>query len=603
MSAQGKGGADPLAAIYGSYNARSVDPREVARGFVAPPQFWQILPQGNTVLTGPRGSGKTTLLKMLQSEALESWPDQLAARARELSTYSGVFVPADRSWSGQISAYGRELEPELHAALGVASFTLHVLRALAYCAAKRIERAPAETISPHDRVSITRSTEEEIALAVRRSWTLPDPVGSFHGLRFALSEQIRELGAIARKARRSSDARAQLTEHPALDFEPIDAIVPFIERFNSAADQDSHVWMFLVDEIEFLPPSVRTDIIGSLRGRDPRIMQKVSLAPYTSITAEREDPLGGWVGHDFQRIDLTFREKENGYEFSEELVARELGASGLPLTPQELLGGSGWFEMPPGASAYAKGSRNAAAINSLARKDPSFREWLSHQQISPPELDEVKGVKRAATLRKAIPIILLRDEFLHAVHGRLERRSRKQPQVYIGSQSAYAICENNPRLLKALVGRLMNVAAAGQISDGERADAVERAAEEYALHLRAIALPPGLPEPFLPRQLVRTIGSYFENCVLGDRFDPEPPLSFELPERGLPVALQTVLIQMIHYGAVVPVEDRRFRLAHMFAPLYRLPLRLGRAHALRSLFSAAALSDLDQLRLGTEEPQ
>lgn len=623
---------DPTAAVFGHYNARSTSPERVAERFVAPPQFWEIVTPGNTVLTGPRGSGKTTLLKMLQAPALELWPDkEHAARARELATYTGVFVPADRSWSGQISAVGGELPDDLRNELGKACFTLHSLRALSYCASVRV--TPSKCKHPHDRAPLERATQETIVKDTWKLWGLNEPVGSFTGLQFALSSLLGVIGNLARRSLRDKEAAKELAVHAALDLDVVDATVPFIDRFNHAAQQEDHAWSFLVDEIEFLPPGIHKDILRSMRGRDPRISQKVSLAPYTLVTAELANPLGGWEGHDLRRVDLTFGEKELGYPFSRQLVQQELRfarerragrlASGkeneavaVEATPvadatsltgeasaAEFFGGPGFFEMPPGEAAYGEGSRNREAIKSLAEIDASFRDWLGQHDINPANLDELDEVDRAATVRKAIAVILLRDEFLHLVRGRLQRRSRKQPRTYIGEESAFALCENNPRLLMALTYKLLNFEEQGRLTDTNRVEAVSRAASEYDLHLRAIEVPKLVPPELLPRQFVAQIGNYFAERVLGPVFDPEPPLSFEVNSKDFETRpyLQDVLTQLAHYGAIVPISELRFRLAHMFAPLFRLPLRKGRPRALANILSPAPDRLADQLLIREEE--
>jgi len=590
--------SDPITTTYGHYNARSVDPRVVAEHFVAPPQFWEIVPESNTVLSGPRGSGKTTLLKMLEATALERWENLQAPRAREAVTYSGVFVPADRSWAGQVDSVYERFDPELRTALGLACFSLHMLRGLTACAAMRI--VPSKAEHPHDRVSMERDLEERIVRETWENWGLNEPVGTFTGLRFALSDLLLDLGKCSLRARREPEAVAQLKCHAALDLKPVEAMIPFIERFNHAVGQEAHVWMFLVDEIEFLPPVIRSDILGLMRAHDPRIMQKCSLAPYTSISSEDES-LGAWVGHDYQPVDLTFPDKEKGYDFNEELVRGVLARKCIDLTPEDLLGGRGEFESDR-TEAYAPGTTNAAHIQSLAEKDRSFREWLCEHGLDAGAPGVSSETERAATLRKAMPIIRLRDEFLRVEDGVLRRRSRKQPRTYVGALSAYAICEGNPRLLIALVERLVRLHLSKELDDAHRADSIDSAAREYERHLRALAIPASLPLGLLPRNLVDRIGKHFEEQVLAAEFDPEPALSFEVDREDLTrLGLKDVLMQLVHYGAFVPISDQRFRLAHMFAPNFHLPLRRGRPHALRSILGPSG--DSRQLSIDATEEE
>jgi hypothetical protein len=579
---------DPTRGVFGSYNARSTSPELVAAGFVAPPQFWSILPSGNSVLTGPRGSGKTTLLKMLTVPGLESWDDERADEASAIASYSGVFVPADRSWAGQVEMLGRRFDDQLRSDVGNAAFVLHCLRALVLCARSRVDTATR--LRAHQRVTLEQGIEEDIARGVWAGWGFGQPAGSLYGLQIGLSDEISALGRLVRGAARSVRLEEQLREHPALNMELIEVALPFIERFNHAAGDESHVWAFLIDEIEFLPPGIQGMLTDAVRGRDPRIIQKVSIAPYTVTSTEQlETPLGGWEGHDLQRVDLTFSEKEQGYVFSRQLVEKEIqswkqdqgGSRRRSPSVRALLGGEGFFERPPGADAYGPGSVNAKAIGELARIDSSFAAWLSKHRIDPERPGDVTGVKRSKTLQKAIAIILLRHEFLHGVRGELQGRSRKNHRIYIGEEAVFAICENNPRLLKALVGKLLALHNGGRLRDGTRAETVQESCREYRLHLRAIEVESAVAEALLPRRFVDAVGGSFAAAVYGDQFDPEPALAFEVSgadrtRRGL----SAILTQLTHYGAIVPLEENKYRLAHMFAPLYRLPLRKGRVRAL-----------------------
>jgi hypothetical protein len=599
-------GVSPTSAIYGDYNARSTPPARVAEKFVAPPQFWDIAAPGNTIIRGPRGSGKTTILKMLEGEALESWPDGEAPRAREMVTYSGIFVPADRSWSGQISKIEGWLEDKpLSRRLGEACFVLHSLRALARCAAVRV--SPPLATQGHNRVTMERAQQESIASAVWQAWALPEPVGSFEGLRFAVSDEIARIGRLVRAAEGSPQALEKLRRHPAMTLDVIEAAIPFIERFNSAAGREDHVWSFLIDEIEFLPPGIHEVIIGAMRGKDPRILQKVSLAPYTRLSEELSKPLGGWEGHDVRSVDLVFKDNEAGYSFSRALVEREL--TDEPGTPDlgQLFGGPGFFERPSGEDGYGEGSENRRAIEGLSAKDPSFEDWLREHHVDVAALSEASELERASTVRKAISIILLRDAYLReGDDGQLRGRSRKSAPTYVGEHSSYAICESNPRLLKALLWKLIKREREDQLTDGRRAEAINEASQEYRLHMRAIEVPRSVPEALLPRQFVDAVGEHFADGIYGEHFDPEPPLSFTVSEADFQRGdnLEQVLTQLTFYGAIVQIgerEEHRFRLAHMLAPVYRLALRRGRSHALRSILPLTGSPAAAQLPIDEDD--
>lgn len=550
------------------------------------------------MLSGPRGSGKTTLLKMLLGPGLEHWDHPSAEKARQTVNYSGVFVPADQSWSGQVAMY-EQLDDELRTGLGDACYTLHALRALSRCATERVR--PSDSPHSHDRVTLERAEEELIVRGTWKNWALTKPVGTFRGLSEAMGDLIAEIGRLALRAQRLGSVD-QLREHPALDLDLVDAAGVFIDRFNNAVGDPDHVWALLIDEIEFLPQGIHTGILGSIRGRDPRLIRKISVAPYTLVTTRLTDhPFAAWEGHDLETVDLTFQEKEEGYSFSRELIEKEVAA--LEITPKELLGGPGFFETEPGKDAYEQGSRNAEAIFALAEADPSFRGWLAEREIDPSDPARVTGVARAATLRKAMPIILLRNTYLHSVRGSLQRRSRKAPDTYAGELSSYAICENNPRLLQSLASRLLRAYEENRLTDGIRGEVVFEIANRFSHYLRVTKVPESAPPELLPTRLVETLGKYFSDRIYDEQFNPEPPLSFEASPGSLEgTAFEQVLSQLVFYGAIVPIVGDRFRLAHAFAPLFRLPLRSGRPIALRSILGEEPVSVPVQMQIDGDPP-
>jgi hypothetical protein len=527
---------------------------------------------------------------MLTVPALEAWDDPRAQEACAEADYSGVFVPADRSWAGQVDVVGEGFDDRLRVKLANASFVLHSLHAMVLCARWRSENRESSKRT-HLHVTLGAEVEEEIARAVCGLWGLPAPAGSLYGLQLGVRDEISSLGDLARAGLGDESSETALREHHALHMDLIDVALPFIERFNHAAGDEDHVWAFLIDEIEFLPQGIQAMLVQAVRGRDPRVIQKVSIAPHTLTSmVQLNTPLGGWEGHDLQSVDLTFSEKEQGYPFSRSLVKREISdsphrrAKGRAVSVAKLLGGEGFFERVPGEDAYGPGSANAKAITALAGFDDSFAAWLAKRHIDPASPWLVTGKRRSETLQKAIAIILLRCEFLHLVRGRLSPRTRKTTQVYVGEKAIFAICENNPRLLKAVVGKLLALQHGGKLRQGTRAEVVEACCNEYRLHLRAIEVERSVEDALLPRRLIDTIGAGFAAGIYGEQFDGEPPLSFEVSDEAKERhGLASMLQQLTHYGAIIPIGEDSYRLAHMFAPLYRLPLRKGRARSLASM--------------------
>src|ERR1700691_1490736 len=110
--------------VFESFNARNLAPEQVARRFIPPKHFDELVLRRHTLIVGPRGSGKTTLLKMLQLPALAAWQHHAASSFRRKIDFCGAFVAADVSWGAQLTALGAgRLSPDLTSALGLAAFT------------------------------------------------------------------------------------------------------------------------------------------------------------------------------------------------------------------------------------------------------------------------------------------------------------------------------------------------------------------------------------------------------------------------------------------------------------------------------------------------
>ena len=492
------------ATIFESFNARALPPEQVASTFVPFEQYDRLVRHRHSVVVGPRGSGKTTLLKMLQQPALESWRHARASEYRARIDYTGVFIPTDITWSVQMSSLGGgHLDRSSVFALGYAAFTAQVQRALIRAFAHRIDPHIPEGWVPHRRIAVPASAQSDLVMALADGWRLAPRLPTFEALTLALSHRLM---SIAEEARRivvidENQRPARLAEQPFIATNCLASLTYAIDAFESYCGPGGK-WALSFDELELAPHWVREELLASLRSVDDRLVFKLAMSPYNQDIPRTDDAKSASPGNDYDQIVLWYVEKEHGYAFAEALwSALTEKATGQAIPAHEALG-YGFFESEPeewaDGTAYAPGSRHAKNFAKLWEADPTFREYLLNIGIDGRFLNEASRDDRAAVLRKIAPIVLVRNEFrttddVAPLRGRRKRRveravrSRKNPLLYTGAESLFAVTEGNPRWLIGIIDQLIQVAQFKSLREVGRplqARAVSRAAQRFAALLR-----------------------------------------------------------------------------------------------------------------------
>jgi len=589
------------------HNARALSPEDVASTFVPPPKFDRICEPFHTVIVGPRGSGKTTLLKMLQRQALDSWQHDQATSVRRNIKFSGVFVPTDRNWAAQISALGsRQLPLETQKQLAYSSFVTHVLRSLSAAFEYELNRDCSDTDCAKDmRLELVAKLVDALATA----WSLSVPAPTFADLRIALSLRLSRIHSLASHLSGQSGPESDpvWSECEWIHLDLITSVSLGIDVFERHSQKSDTKWALLFDELEIAPEWIRSTLVASMRSVDSRIVIKLASSPAGSPLADASGADAPMEGHDYSVVCLWHPRKEDAYEFSTALVESVLhSGEGYPKSAIELLGNSvsqtPRSEWAKSGTAYHPKSRIGRMVLRLAESDRTFRAYLDRQQINPETL-EVSGSRRARSLRKAVQIITVREAFRVADkvgegNARM-RRSRKNPDVYAGAQSLFAICEGNPRLLLAAISRL--VRASGNsfpIDDHKQSKIISSLAHTYRAFLRMFGSDDNGRDLL---RLLDQVGEYFAGQVIDAPFDPEPPSTIVV-DSAASQELLDLLALAVNLGALVYVPDsdgegvlrslrgKRFRLTYLLAPTHQTPLRLGREISLRTVLSGLPVS-------------
>ena len=552
-----------VAPPFASFNARALEPWEVARTFVAPPYFERLARKRHTVLVGPRGSGKTTVLKMLQSSALEAWSSPDAEKFREVVDYSSVFVPADEAWRKQLdSTTSRDWSEKETQVLSGAALTTQALMAFVRTLLSRAYPREAENHPPHRRVRLSGRMEAALADGLASAWRLGLTLPSLSEVLLALGRRMIDLKVLAGQLdlRAAESRRAALGETPWLHLPLIDSLVQGIEAFEAHVGDRGARWALLFDELEKAPDWIVAFLFSSMRSVDDRIVFKLSLSPYSSV--DSAGPGSPHSGHDQETISLWFPRKEEATSFSLSLANALLKARGIDSDLPSLLGRSE-SEVLEGnlfGVRYHRDSKLLRVFQSLAERDFSFSRYLQTQDINLQRPETLSGQKRAETLRKVQAVVRLRELFrgqkLESQAERVRRRSRKNPSAYTGVADVLAVTEGNPRLLIGLLERLLDGYRSGSIHPSRQAKEIRRTRSIYAAFLRTIPCPtesPGLQSRGLLGML-NQIGTAFEQQLHDFDFNPEPPGSFTVDSR-VRWDLLKALGEAVNAGAIVYVPD------------------------------------------------
>lgn len=611
--------AAQIPSIFESFNARSLKPAQVARTFVPSLQYERLTQRRHSVLVGPRGSGKTTLLKMLQPQALEAWGHPRAEYYRSLIDFTGVFIPTDLTWREQIKALGAgRLDAESLKLFSAATVTTHVLRSLVTTIIHRCYSDEQKLVA-FRRTPITESEETGYVKAVADAWELLLPLPSLLALKYSLSARLSRIQQLAnREAALSEGGRlARLTANGFLFLDFVQAASSAIERFDDVIGQSESRWALMFDELELAPEWLQHTLISAMRSREDRFIFKLAFAPFSGGLPIAQDPLSPVPDQDFDPVCLWYAEKRTSYSFCADLWYQILDERGLPRTDPKSALGRSYFETPPeewkaGGTAYTLTKRLGRKLSSAAQNDPTFRDYLEHSKLDLTRLDTLTGEERAAKLRKITPVLIIREFYRrHGEGGKSIGRSRKSASLYTGADSLFAVSEGNPRWFISMMGRLLEQWDPQSCSVPEAVQAQEmvHAAQRFSAMLGTI---PTRDVANVGSRgilgLIESIAEYFHARVVVDPFSPEPPSTFNVDSK-VTDGITAALGQALNAGALVYVPDdwsrlilddlhgKRFRISYLLAPLYGLPIRLGKELSLSSILQRQKEPEGQQLNL------
>jgi hypothetical protein len=381
----------------------------------------------------------------------------------------------------------------------------------------------------------------------------------------------------------------------------LDAVTAGIDVFDDAIGQSGSHWALLFDELELAPTWIREELFASMRSVDDRVIFKLSISPYDEHI-RTANIFGPMPGDDYDAIPLWYARREDSFDFCSELWESMLRDRGyLSETAVSTLGASVFDPDDEASGGYGPKSGHRRRFRQLAKDDATFAEYLAARDLDASALDIGTEEKRAAEVRKIISLVAVRHAYRVPDHSasRQTIRSRKNPKLYVGARSVFAMVEANPRWLRAIGNRLLDSAdGRGRVPAAVQNREVTNAAKRFVAMLQAIpcSLPEDSNKDASVASVIEDIGQFFFRCAVRDDFNADPPGSFVV-DADTPQFIADSLGKALNVGALVYLPEdearvimggivgKRFRLCYLLAALYRFPLRLGRSVTLSHILS------------------
>lgn len=585
---------------FDSFNARNLRPEQVARTFVPSENYIKISKNRHSVVLGPRGSGKTTLFKVLECRAQDI--SEESNRNLQIIDFCAVFIPTDRLWNEQVDTLTRQGFSSEHSEIFTSAlFCAHVLHRLAECIKYRCR----ESRSKRWKIEISSNDEYALVADICRAWGVKPSTYSLNSLISELASRKCEIPAfLAKEKIRGPEGReSRLAEYNFLFLDFLKATEVCIDIVNSYASQDNQAWALLFDELEIAPAFIVKKLMESMRGGSDKILLKLSLAPYNPHFDIESNIFSATDGNDFDLIPLWNAKKTSeARRFCMNLLNSMLAEKGVTdVTGEHIFGKSeldGYDEI----------------LNDIeqVQDDSSLLEHLSANQIRSADLEQITGNKRAQHLRKLLPILRARYEFLR--EGSEVHRSRKSiPTMYSGVNSLFDMVEANPRWFIGVFEPLISeyISSGKSISRKRQVIEIDKAASRFLALLKTIPCPI-LSSPVQNvgvDKAIDTIGNYFKSEILGEKLNVEPAGSFVV-DSDLSVSFKRSLGAALNAGAIVlsnplaesnflrNLDNQRFRICYLLAPKYRIPLQLMKEVKLKTILSKKEVSQQADLKFG-----
>ena len=567
-----------------SYNARHLNAEEVAQNFIFSKSYSSLIQGNHSVLLGARGCGKTTLMKMLTLNGLHSWKGAQAAKVRESIPFYAVYISTDIFWNVKNNKSYEHLEGYSNFAEIISRFSVTTNVFVSLCETFQ------QILSLE--LNLAAGSKEEIQLCEKliSEWILDkSTIPTLNYVKESLKRRSDHFNRFIQKIifnNRNENEKVQLEEYLFIEFKSSVNLV--ISIFDSIFN-GKKMWALCFDELELAPNWLFEELFLSLRSTNQKLVFKLSASPIVSLSKE----IPATAGNDLNLIKMW---EEGDEKFSKRIIASILKKRfGKIIDPDQFFNSNPIYNKDKGS--YEEGSGFYNIIKELISKDESFKSFLLNKKVdieNPIASDE----KSKDTLfRKIKPIVYFRNYYLDSVYYdenaelKSRLRSRKTATVYNGAEVLYKICDGNPRWLIGIVNSILAKSFDKSKSSNIKDIQVEVLYETSVQFMNIISNIPINPiktrySIYTLEDIITLVGESFSNEILGPVFKMDPKGSFKVDESMflIPDQFIELLEKAVYQGALIlldsnqsvfdfEVRGKKFRLAYMLAPMFKLPLR------------------------------
>ncbi|WP_119789593.1 ORC-CDC6 family AAA ATPase [Flavobacterium anhuiense] len=568
-----------------SYNARHLNPEEVAKNFIFSKSFSSLIQGNHSVLLGARGCGKTTLMKMLTLNGLHSWKGAQALVVRNSIPFYSVYISTDIFWNVKNNKSYEHLEDYENFAEIISRFSVATNVFVSLCETFQQILSLELNLEPDSK------SEIELCELLIKEWMLDNTIPTLNYIKESLKRRSDQFNRFIQKIifnYRNSDNKLVLDEYLFIEFKSsINLVVSIFDRIFKTEKK----WAFCFDELELAPNWLFEELFLSLRSTNQNLIFKLSASPIVSLSKE----IPATVGNDLNLIKMW---EEGDEKFSKKIVASILRKRfGKIIDPDNFFTSNSIYNKDKGS--YEQGSEFYQIIKELISKDESFKKFLISKKVNVEKPIAVDEKTKDTLFRKIKPIVYFRNYYIDSVFSdensqiKSKLRSRKTATVYSGAEVIYKICDGNPRWLIGIVNSILtksfNKSKSASIKDIQ-VDVLQETAVQFMNIISNIPINPiklrNTAITYTLEDIIKLIGDSFTNEILGPTFKMDPKGSFKVDESVflIPDQFIELLEKAVYQGALILVDSnqsvfdfevrgKKFRLAYMLAPLFKLPLR------------------------------